>query len=258
MLPVPLSVLTDSYKATHFQQYPGSIKMVAYGGFRCGYGKDTTDLRMVHYGIRYLVETYLHRRWTQGDVDAAAAFFKTHCAGSTPLPWPEDLFTKIVTERGGYFPVTIQSLREGTCTHVHVPTYQISATGDFAPLCTFLETLLTQIWYPCTVATLSRRARDVIEDAFTAAADEGAASPLLPSRLQDFGMRGCTSVEQTIIGGCAHLLSFSGTDTMSAAFYAQMHLNNGKPVGFSIPATVRAPHPVKSPPTFASVVRYLL
>ena len=28
---VPISVLTDSYKATHFLQYPGAIKMVAVG-----------------------------------------------------------------------------------------------------------------------------------------------------------------------------------------------------------------------------------
>ena len=35
-------------------------------------------------------------------------------------------------------------------------------------------------------------------------------------------LRGCTSVEQSIIGGCAHLLSFNGSDTMSAGFYAQV------------------------------------
>lgn len=56
-------------------------------------------------------------------------------------------------------------------------------------------------------------------------------------KLHDFGFRGCTSVEQSVIGGCAHLLSFSGSDTMSACYYAQMSLNHGKPVAQSIPAT---------------------
>jgi len=60
---------------------------------------------------------------------------------------------------------------------------------------------------------------------------------LLGSRLHDFGFRGCTCVEQSILGGCAHLLNFDGTDTMSAAYYAQFELNGGKPVGESIPAT---------------------
>lgn len=78
--------------------------------------------------------------------------------------------------------------------------------------------------YQTTVATLSRRARDVIEDAFEASVDGGRESPLLPSRLHDFGMRGCTCIEQTVLGGVAHLLSFEGTDTMSAAYYAQARL----------------------------------
>jgi len=59
----------------------------------------------------------------------------------------------------------------------------------------------------------------------------------LNSRLHDFGFRGCTSVEQSVIGGCAHLLNFDGTDTMSAAYYAQMYLNFGVPIGTSVPAT---------------------
>jgi nicotinamide phosphoribosyltransferase len=36
---------------------------------------------------------------------------------------------------------------------------QVTAEGEYAPLCTFLETLLTMVWYPTTVATLSRRIR---------------------------------------------------------------------------------------------------
>lgn len=126
---------------------------------------------------------------------------------------------------------------EGTCVHVRVPVYQITATGEYSPLCTFLETMLTMVWYPTCVATLSRRSRDVVEAAFERTSEGGAASPLVGSRLVDFGFRGCTSVEQSVIGGCAHLLSFTSSDTMSASFYAQFKLNGGRPVGSSIPAT---------------------
>ena len=49
-----------------------------------------------------------------------------------------------------------------------------------------------------------------------------AARPCTPASLHPAGFRGCTSVEQSIIGGCAHLLNFEGTDTLSAAFYAQV------------------------------------
>jgi nicotinic acid phosphoribosyltransferase len=238
---IPLAVFADSYKTTHPLQYPDCEKMVAYGEFRCGYDKDKEDTRMVHYGIRHIVETYLHRQWTEQDLQVAETFYSTHRSGGTALPWPKKLFQRIVRENKGYFPIRVQALKEGTCTHVRVPVYQITAQGDFAPLCLFFETLLTQIWYPSTVATLSRRARDVIESAFEKAGDGGAASALVASRLHDFGLRGCTCGEQGIIGGCAHLLNFDGTDTMPAAFHAQFHLNKGKPVGSSIPATVRLP-----------------
>jgi nicotinamide phosphoribosyltransferase len=90
--------------------------------------------------------------------------------------------------------------------------------------------------YPSTVATQSRRARDLIDAAF-----ERSVTPELDwmraSRLHDFGFRACTGVEQSVLGGTAHLLNFSGTDTMSAAYYAQFELNGGVPVAESIPAT---------------------
>jgi nicotinamide phosphoribosyltransferase len=86
------------------------------------------------------------------------------------------------------------------------------------------------------VATLSRRTKQIIEQAFEKSVDPEL-SFLMSSRLHDFGFRGCTCVEQSILGGTAHLLNFQGTDTMSAAYYAQYHLNEGKPVAESIPAT---------------------
>jgi hypothetical protein len=236
---IPLAVFSDTYKATHPLQYPDCNKMVAYGEFRCGYARDKADTRIVHYGMRHLIETYLLRRWTEDDLAQAQRFYTTHCTSGTPLPWPQDLFEKVVRERNGYFPIRVQALREGTCTHARVPAYQITAEGEFAPLCLFIETVLTHVWYPTTVATLSRRARDVIEEAFEHAADGGAQHPLVASRLHDFGMRGCCTGEQAIIGGCAHLLNFEGSDTMPAAFHAQFHLNGGRPVAASIPATVR-------------------
>lgn len=252
---IPLAVFADSYKATHPLQYPPCDTMVAYGEFRSGYNGDASDTRVVHYGIRHLVETYLHRKWTEEDLKRAGAFFETHAAGGAPLPWPRDLFTRVVRECGGYFPIRVQALREGTCAHARVPAYQITARGDFAPLCLFFETVLTHVWYPSTVATLSRRARDVIEAAFERGADAGAASALVPSRLHDFGMRGCCTGEQAVIGGCAHLLSFDGSDTMPAAFHAQFHLNGGRPVASSIPATVRRLTAASPPPSCARTLR---
>lgn len=238
---IPLSVLTDSYKAGHFLMYPDCQKMVAYGEFRSPYPlqlktEKDKDTRFVFYGMRYMLENYIAVPWTEDDVNKADLFYKTHNAGFSQYPYPKDLFMKFVKENKGYFPVKIEALPEGTVANVHVPVYQITAEKEYARLITFLETILTQVWYPSTVATLSRRCKDVIKNAFDTSVDEEL-HWLLDSRLHDFGMRGCTTVEQTVLGGVAHLLNFGGSDTMSACYYAQFHLNGGKPVGSSIPAT---------------------
>jgi nicotinamide phosphoribosyltransferase len=175
-------------------------------------------------------------QWTTEDVEKADLFYKTHNAGFQQYPFPKALFMKFVKENNGYFPVRIEALPEGTCANIHVPVYQITAEGEYSRLITFLETLLTQVWYPSTVATLSRRTRDIIAESFDKSVDKELHF-LLESRLHDFGFRGCTCVEQSILGGTAHLLNFTGSDTMSACYYAQFYLNNGNPVATSIPAT---------------------
>ena len=133
----------------------------------------------------------------------------------------------------GYFPIKLQSLPEGSCVHAHCPVFQITTEGPYAPLCTFLEVLLTFVWcaaglqqtlpewrraplcmcaaqttawaghrYPTTVATLSRRTKDAIEAAFERSVDAGRGSPLVGSRLHDFGFRGCSGLEQSAPLGC--------------------------------------------------------
>lgn len=232
---IPLSVLTDSYKAAHPFQYPEARRMVAYGEFRSPM-KGMDDDRVVFYGMRYIYDTMLNRQWTLADVEAADKFYSAHNAGFTPYPFPKDLFEKFVKENNGYFPVKLEALPDGTVCYPHVPVYQITAEHEYSRLVTFLETVLTMVWYPTTVATLSRRAKKIIREGFVKSVDEENFWAL-DSRLHDFGFRGCTTVEQSIIGGCAHLLNFRGSDTMSACYYAQFTLNEGKPVAQSIPAT---------------------
>ncbi|ORX70899.1 nicotinamide phosphoribosyltransferase [Linderina pennispora] len=235
-LGLPLPLLTDSYKASHFAIYPPAKQATAYGEFRSGFKHDTKDTRIVFYGLRYVLETYISKPWTRQDVKMAEAFFARHNAGFTPYPFPKALFDKFVGENGGYFPVTIEALAEGSVVYPHVPVYQITAKEPYTPLITYLETVLLMTWYPTTVATLSRRTRTTIERAYETSVDSKAMWTL-DSRMHDFGFRACTCVEQSVLGGTAHLLNYQGSDTLSAAFYAQYQLNNGDPVATSIPAT---------------------
>lgn len=53
-----------------------SYTKLQYAEFRSGYNKDTEDTRLVWYGIRYVLETYVCRRWTMQDIERADAFYK--------------------------------------------------------------------------------------------------------------------------------------------------------------------------------------
>lgn len=230
----PAGVCTDSYKASHHLMYPpGTERIVSYSECRRPYS--TLDQRIVFYGSRYYLSRYL-KRWTYHDVEAAEDFFFTHNVGNTPYPFPSDLLTRVVTNYGGMLPIRVQSLREGEVFYPHVPFLQVVAEGEWARLGTFLETLLSHLWYPITVATISRHVWEIISTHFSKSVDPED-HWLLPSRLHDFGFRGCTVLEQAIIGGSAHLLSFDGTDTAAAAWYARRMDNHDSVIGTSIPAT---------------------
>ena len=234
---LPIFVLTDAYKVSHNQQYPPNVtSLYAYGEFRGSFKDDTEDSRIVFYGIRYIIETYVARKWTLDDLEKCKEFYKTLGVGNSEFPFPYDLFKKFILENNGFFPVTIHSLPEGTVCYPHTPVYTIQADNEYAKIVTFLESILTMVWYPSTVATLSRRCRQLIQESYDQAVDSDSFAKI-EAALHDFGFRGCTSVEQSIIGGSAHLLNFSGSDTTPAAYYVQYNLNCGKPIATSVPAT---------------------
>jgi nicotinamide phosphoribosyltransferase len=55
--------------------------------------------------------------------------------------------------------------------------------------------------------------------------------------LHDFGYRGATSTESSMLCGSAHLLSFSGTDTIPALTIPENYYNDSEVYGFSVQAT---------------------
>jgi len=73
------------------------LQMVAYGEFRRAFQKDEHDERIVCYGMRYLIETYVAQPWTERDVEWADKFFATHNTGFHILPFPKDIFRKART-----------------------------------------------------------------------------------------------------------------------------------------------------------------
>jgi nicotinamide phosphoribosyltransferase len=216
---------TDSYKASHFLQYPPDMTgMFSYVESRGG----AYD-RTVFFGLQTILKEYLSKPVTLDQIAEAQAFWAEHGE-----PFAADGWRHIVETCGGYLPVTIRAVPEGAV----VPVLNVLATLECTDPKVFwvvshLETALLRLWYPTTVATLSWHIKQTIRDYLRATSDDPEGQ--LPFKLHDFGARGVSSAETAALGGCAHLVNFRGTDTASGILAARRYY--GEPMaGWSIPA----------------------
>lgn len=217
---------TDSYKASHYLQYPpGATFMFSYFESRGGKFPKT-----VFFGMQYLLKKFLTKPINYADVEEAAEFFEKHGE-----PFDRAGFRHIVKDHLGYLPVRINAVPEGSVVPVHNVLYTVQST---CPKCiamvSHVETILVRLWYPTTVATLSHRCKAIISEWLKKTANDESG---LPFKLHDFGSRGVSSQESAAIGGAAHLLNFLGTDTIVGALMAEEYYGTAAGVaGYSIPA----------------------
>lgn len=222
---------SDSYKYTHHKQYPpGTQHVYSYFESRGGQWDE-----VVFFGLQYYLKQYLRGNVVlSNDISNADKFIRTHIG--------EDIFNRIGWERilkvhDGRLPLEIKAVPEGTVVPTGNVLMTVENTDPELPwLTNFVETILSKVWYSCTVATQSREIKKKINDYLVMTGDES----LLPFKLHDFGYRGVSSEESAAIGGASHLINFMGTDTVSALPFIQEYYSpNGQfsMPGFSIPAS---------------------
>ena len=218
---------SDSYKASHWLQYPpGSEYMSSYVEARKG------DYEVVFFGLQAYIKEYLDKPITTADIDEAEQVIKAH-----GLPFNRSGWERLVEKHNGYLPIRIQAVPEGSLVPVSNVVCQIVNTDpEFYWLPSYLETsLLRAIWYPSTVASLSYYCKQVLAAALQKSADSSAG---LPFKLHDFGARGASSLESVALGSLAHLVNFSGTDSMTALLSASRWYGmTDEMPAFSIPAS---------------------
>jgi len=101
-------------------------------------------------------------------------------------------------------------------------------------LTNFCETILSHVWAPSTVATISRRCKEKIKSYLEVTSDNFNS---LDFMLHDFGYRGVTSPESAGLCGAGHLINFMGTDTFAAINVVMDHYNQIEIPAFSVKAT---------------------
>ncbi len=222
-----LLLATDSYKHSHFLQYPPKATHVsAYVEAR----KNLFSESLIFFGLQAFLLDRLMKPITLDDVEEAEMITGAHGEPFNKQGWRD-----IVTKHGGFLPLEIKALPEGLVVPAGVPLIQVENTDPTMPwLTTFIETVLLRgIWYPSTVATLSGLAKRKIMAGLQKTSDDPVGQVMF--KLHDFGARGVSSGESAALGGLAHLVNFMGTDTMEALLAAR-RFYGADIAGFSIPA----------------------
>lgn len=216
---------TDSYKSSHYLQYPkGTTLLFSYLESRGGKYPQTR-----FFGLQYILDRYLTTRVTADMVEEARALIEAHGE-----PFPYDGWMRVVNVHGGKLPLEVRAVPEGTLVPIHNVLLSCTNTDPELPwLVGWFETMLMRVWYPTTVATQSWHIREIIRAALEKTSDRAAEE--LPFKLHDFGSRGVSSRESAGIGGLAHLINFQGSDTLEALRVARNHYG-ADIAAFSIPA----------------------
>lgn len=221
-----LITATDSYKNSHFLQFPkDSEAMFSYIESRGGKFKET-----VMFGLRYIIKNFISKQITQENINKAEKIAKFQ-----GVPFNKEGWQYILDVHYGYIPVKIKAIPEG----FPVSTGNVMATIESTDPKVFwvvghIEPMLLRIWYPVTVATLAREIKKVIKPFVDKTSDNPES---IDFKLVDFGARAATSHESASIAGMAHLVSFAGTDTIEGIEAVMDTYNTEDFIAGSVPAS---------------------
>ncbi len=236
MTPIHLS---DFYKTDHRRQYPNGTEHVYSNMTARGSRMPGVD-HIVFFGLQYFIMKYLIDEFQTKFFGQPKEKVITSYKRRLDTSLGPDAVTMDHVEKLhdlGYLPIRIRALAEGTRVPMRVPFLTIENTrSEFFWLTNFLETMMsTVLWHPITTATIAFEYRKLLE---TYAKETSDMLDFVPWQGHDFSMRGHASIESATVSGAAHLLSFTGTDTIPAIdFLEEFYMAGGTFVGGSVPAT---------------------
>jgi len=209
----------DTYKHNQYFQYPpGTEYMSTYVESRGGDFAAT-----VFFGLQAYLREYLSKPFTLDDLDEAEEVIRGHGVEFGRHVWQD-----LLNDHGGYFPIEIEAIPEGTVIPTSNALIQVINTDPkYFWVTTYLETaLLRAVWYPTTVATMSWMTKKFLGDILARTSDH---PEMIRSFLCDFGCRGVSSQESAALGGMAHLVNFSQSETVPGTAAARKYYGAVRP-----------------------------
>lgn len=230
--------LADSYKYSHFNQYPKNAVISQHYFEARGVSKEFQNQfpsnisidKVIFFGLQYYIKEYLTKEIRKKDLDKVQLQAQAH-----GIPFDRAGWERVA--RLGYLPLVIHARPEGSVNRILDPLFTVESTDEECWwVASFVETLLSKVWYPCTVATKAFYVRKMINEYYR---NSGLPSHAASFAYHNFGDRGSSSVEAAAIGGAAHLLSFLGTDNFASLDFIHRYYGDhpSQGIGYSIPAS---------------------
>jgi nicotinamide phosphoribosyltransferase len=208
---------TDNYKHCHYPLYPPGTEYVSsYIESRGGEFPVT-----MFVGLQAFIRERLLTPITLEDIDEAEFVVREQ-----GMHFNRENWMGILNDHGGFLPVEIEAVPEGTVLPTRNVLVQIINTDPkYYWATSFFETaLLRAVWYPTTIGTISWLSKQVIREALARTSDN---EQLLRFMLHDYGARGVSSQQSAALGGLAHLVNFNQSDTVPGILAAKKYYNAG-------------------------------
>ena len=229
----------DFYKVGHVNQYPKGTKQI-WSNWTPRSSRILDQKHSVFFGLQYFIKSRLQDDWDENfflrKEEEVVSEYRDLITATLGVKDPYVDHIRALHKKR-YLPLDIYALPEGTNVPLGCPALVITNTDpDFFWLPNFLETSMSNIlWKPSTSATTAQRFRKL----FVEYAKKSGETDLgfVDWQGHDFSYRGMSGLEDAILSGMGHLLSFSGTDTIPAILAAKKFYNADLTIGGSVPAT---------------------
>jgi nicotinamide phosphoribosyltransferase len=230
---------TDAYKLDHRRQYEPGTEFV-YSNLTARDSRIPDVDWTVFFGLQAYIADLVDRwqRFFVADVDEVCRAYE---ARVTDILGPNGVGSDHIRDLHGYghLPLRFRALPEGTVTPLGVPYLTVENTDSrFFWLTNYIETdMSAALWQPITSATTAWRNRCLLDERADAS---GVDLTAVDWQGHDFSARGMAGMAAASPSGAAHLLSFTGTDSLSSLDWIDRFYPGspeGTVIGGSVPAT---------------------
>ncbi|AMU74024.1 nicotinate phosphoribosyltransferase [Mycobacteroides abscessus] len=231
---------TDAYKLDHRRQYAlsGNVTRV-YSNYTNRKSRIPGVDKVVHFGLQAYIQRYLMDEFAPffaAPSHKVTAAYKARLAQVLGREAADAIGVGHIASLHdlGYLPLRFCAVPEGTLVPIGVPSFTVESTRGFGWLTNFVETGLSAgLWQASTSATIAHEYRKVLE---SAALRTGGDPTDIDWQCHDFSYRGMSSHESAAVSGAAHLLSFTGTDSLVSLDWIERYYG-GPYEASSVPAT---------------------